>query len=88
MKELGFIVANEIEEFLSAFEDTPEYTRAAWSVLPDLAKVFSNPEEAGRVARKIQTPYKKWVCLLSENESQLIVTVAGEDVPPWIKKHH
>lgn len=88
MKKLGFIIANENEEFLAEFEDTTEYTSVGWSIVLDLAKVYSNPEEAGCVARKVKTPYKKWVCLLSENKSQLIVTVAGDDVPPWIEKHH
>lgn len=88
MKKLGFIVANELEEFLTLFEDTPDYTRAVWSKELDLAKVYSNPREAGLVARKTKSPYKKWVCLLQESESQLIVTVAGDDVPPWMEKHH
>lgn len=88
MRILGFIIANEMDEFLAEFDDTPEYTSAVWSIVSNLAKVYSNPEKAGRVASKVKTPYKKWVCRLSENDFQFFVEVAGEDVPPWIEKHH
>lgn len=84
MKKLGFVIANEIEEFLSEFIDTEEYTGAVWSPFPILAKLYSNSEEAFRVSCMIHSPYKRWVCLLLETESQLIVTVAGDDVPSWI----
>ena len=83
-KILGFIIANELEEFLVSYKDTEESTSVLWSRIPDLAKVFSDPEEAGRLSSTIYSPYKRWVCRLSDIGSQLIVEVSGDDVPPWI----
>lgn len=88
MKKLGFIIANEIEEFLHDYIDTDEYTRVAWTIDIHLAKVFKTSDEANRVARLVRTPFKKWVCQFSETKSQFVVTVKGDDVPPWIEKHH
>lgn len=84
MRKLGFIIANDREEFLADYQETEELSSRSWSRIPDFSKVFRKRENAISVVKNLPDTYKYWVLNLYETESQFSVAYEGNDPPPWI----
>lgn len=66
-KHIGFVIANDREEYLNSFEDTRGYTLKTWASLPDFACVFSTAIEARKVLNRLRKhPGQGGVCYVLE----------------------
>ena len=89
MKKLGFIIANEIEEFLANYSVNEGSIARSWAIVPDLAMVFSTRKNALKVVEKLDYSSKLYVLELHENNKQYAVLAhESEDPPKWIKQYH
>lgn len=85
IKEVGFIIANEREEFLHSVNAKPGlYQALGWSPVSDFAKVYSTRALAVDEANKLDVSYPVWVLLLLESEGQFAVGSDDENRPPWL----
>lgn len=67
MKFVGYVIANDREEYLNAFEHTRAYTLKTWVALPDFARVFSTAIEARKVLNRLRKhPGRGGLCYVLE----------------------
>ena len=92
MKRLGFVIANELEEYLSSFYETSDSIHTCWLKIDhpnrlhsQLIKVFPTKKKALLSFKKIHTTHKLWVMSLYETANQFVVSTSGDDVPSWIE---
>jgi hypothetical protein len=84
-KHLGFIIANNDEEFLVAWRRRPGSYGNAWTSFPDLAHLFPSPELASNVIKVMDFYSKLWVLSLFElPDGQIFVGSNDEKKPEWL----
>jgi hypothetical protein len=84
MKKLGYVIANDEEEYLNSYCIKPDSISRAWSPLCSYAKVFQTKTHAQKVIQRLDVLVQLWVLELYENERHLIVTTEQENVPKWL----
>lgn len=84
-KFLGYVIANEREEYLHFFKQTSSYTKRVWVPLPVFAKRYGDRTRALRDCKRLSTTRRTWVLELFETATQFFVSFDEEDdPPPWI----
>lgn len=92
MKRLGFVIANDIEEYLLSSSNSDNYSINLWyrfpsGILnPDNLRIFSSSKDAQDFVRHIDSSHKIWVLVLFETHNQYAVSSLGNDAPGWISK--
>jgi hypothetical protein len=79
-KRLGFIVANDAEEFLAHYDENA----LLWSATPELAKVYPSRKKAENVVLELEYKTRLWVLSLFEHKHQLIVGSDSDERPQWL----
>ena len=84
MKHIGYIIANEREEFLHAYEYANGMEKRGWSLTPELAKTYTTRMKAQKIADKMD--YRPvWVLELLDTGTQLVVASDDEiNRPAWL----
>jgi len=84
MKHIGYIIANEREEFLHAYEYANGMEKRGWSLTPELAKTYTTRAKAQKIADKMDFR-PVWVLELLDTGSQLVVASDDEiNRPAWL----
>jgi hypothetical protein len=81
-RKLGYVVANDREEFLVYIGGSPGVSNRTWSLNPAMARIYTR-SDAVRIARELGVSY--WSLEISETASQYIVTGNGNNSPEWLK---
>jgi hypothetical protein len=79
-KMLGFIVANDNEEFLMNYGENG----LLWSATPELAMLFPTRKKADIAVIELQYKTRLWVLLLFERKHQLILGSDSDEMPHWL----
>lgn len=91
MKFLGYVIANDREEYLHAFEDTSAHTLKVWAVLPDFALIFGTVIEARKVLGRLRKhPGRGGFCYVLElydAGSRWVVKTSKAIKPKWLTNH-
>jgi hypothetical protein len=82
MKQLGYVIANEREEYLEKYVETPGSVVKGWTPNPGASRRFPTRKRADDIAKRIDN-HRCWVVALHENASRYAVVFEGEDPPPW-----
>jgi hypothetical protein len=92
VKRLGFVIANDLEEYLAVFQNMPGLSGNYWTrvqlsniLYMDLLKIYPTKKKANIAIKQIKTSHKTWVLPLYSTGFQVFVSFIGEDGPPWIK---
>jgi len=85
MKRLGFVIVNDLEEYLAVFQNRSNFSKTCWAKIPDIALIYPTRQKAISAIRSISTSHKLWVLSLYETATQFAVSALGDDVPPWIE---
>lgn len=89
MKKLGFIIANDGEEFLSNYSADKGSIARSWAMIPDFAMVFRTRQHALKAVEKLEYSSRLYVLELHENNMQYAVAAYEEEDPPlWLMKCH
>lgn len=84
-QHLGFIIANNDEEFLAAWRRRPGSYLIGWTPCPDLAHLFPTPELASNVIKVLDYYTKLWVLNLFQlPNGQIFVGTNDEKKPEWM----
>ena len=87
MKRLGFVIANDLEEYLAVFHNKPESSVKCWAKIPDIALIYPTRKKALSAINCICTPHKLWVLSCYETATNFIcVSAIGEDHPSWMMR--
>ncbi len=86
---LGFILANDREEFLHDYRNSPGAIERAWTAFPKYAKRFPVRRAAERAIRRLEAEYPVYVLELLDDGNRFIVA-ADEDRPrpSWLMALH
>jgi hypothetical protein len=86
---LAFILANEQEEFLHDYDNSPGAIVRAWTVLPQYAKRFPTRRAAEHAVRRLEAEYPVYVVEFLDDGDRFIVT-ADEAFPrpSWLAALH
>ena len=84
---VGYVIANDYEEFLVDVLESRSVIRKAWTRSPDFALVFVTRLEARQMIWKLRQNYKLWVLELWDFGSQLVVTTPESKAPTWLHYH-
>jgi hypothetical protein len=85
MKHIGYIIANDREEFLHSYKCTNGIESRGWSLTPEMAKIYNTRAKAQNIANKMD--YRPvWVLELLDMENQLVVASDDEvNRPTWLR---
>jgi hypothetical protein len=86
MKKLGFIIANDNEEFLHKYFVSEDSSGRAWSITPELALIFRTRAKAEAAFKELEkeVDYRLWILVLFETKKQLMVGSDEDIVPDWL----
>jgi hypothetical protein len=85
VQRLGYVLANEDNEFLVAYHGNEAVRRLVWSRLPDLAKRFASRDAALPIlAREHSTGRPLYLCELYDDADWFVVQFpdSGSEQPP------
>jgi hypothetical protein len=84
-KLLGFIIANDDEEFIALWRRRPGSYFTFWTPQPDQAHLFPSAELASNVIKLLDFYSKLWVLHLFElPNGQIFVGSNDEKKPEWL----
>lgn len=90
MKFLGYVIANEREEYLSSSESSSSFTKASWIVRLDISTfplllVLPTVEASYIYISHFDTSHRLWVLELYENLTQFVCSLLESEQypPPW-----
>ncbi|MGZ4978222.1 MAG: hypothetical protein ACXV8O_13790 [Methylobacter sp.] len=84
LKEVGFVIANDREEFLHSMKTKPGISQArGWVPMPDFAKVYPTRALALEDVKQLDV-YPVWVLVLLESEGLFAVGSEDDNRPPWL----
>jgi len=89
MKKLGFVIANNAEEYLHNYDFKDDRSMLAWVGLPDFARVFATYQHAQAVFKRTGRS-DLWVLSLfetpktSETLGCYLVTTGSTNKPEWL----
>jgi hypothetical protein len=84
VKKIGYVIANQDEEFLQAYRIKPAYIYRVWTGFCCDAKVFHTQAKALSIVKKLENQYPLWVLELYESPSQFIVSTDQAEKPKWL----
>lgn len=85
LKEVGFVIANDREEFLHSSKTQPGLRQVrGWTLILDFAKVYPTRALALEEVKRLDVPYPVWVLILLESEGQIAVASDDENGPSWL----
>jgi hypothetical protein len=84
---IGFVIANDEEEFLTDVRESSSVVVKAWARHPDFALVFVTRLEARQMIFKLRQHCKLWALELWDFGSQLVVTTPEKIAPSWLHRH-
>ena len=84
MKKLGFVIANEIEEYLVEEHVYPDRFDNGWSRLVDLAMIYRTKGRLYSVVKRLHTVHKLYALELFDTGTRFMVRTV-DDVPSWIR---
>jgi hypothetical protein len=91
MKFIGYVIANDSEEYLNSFENTSTYEVKTWARNPAFAHVFLTVLDARKILNRLnKTPGKGgqcWVLDLYDVGSELLVLTQKSKSPKWLDPH-
>jgi hypothetical protein len=88
---VGFVIANDIEEYLSYSLSDRYHSENIWCsaksgrMFIEMVKVFPTFEECQTFIENVETSHKIWILSLYETSKRFLVSAEGDDVPPWIE---
>jgi len=85
-KWLGYVIANENEEFLHSFKADNFHTITAWTRNPALAFRHKTSRLCQERIKRLNGKNSLWEMELLETDSHFLVGSSSENVPPWIVK--
>lgn len=83
-RRVGFVIANDDEEYLHDFFESRGAVVKTWARHPDFALVFVTRLEARQMVWKLRQDSKLWVLELFDSGSQLIVVTSESERPTWL----
>lgn len=83
-KQVGFVIANDLEQYLEASSDQGSGLSRVWTCTPEFAHVYSNRSQADQVAKKLADFYPVWVLVLLESKGQFAVEPNKGLNPSWL----
>jgi len=84
MKRLGYVVANDNEEYLSSYDISSFTTLSAWALTPALAYVFSTHHEIEQVIKRLPKRCRLWSLEFYETDNNFFVTTDKLIKPVWL----
>lgn len=84
LHHIGFVIANEHEEFLHAWKRHPGYSLTGWALSPARAHVFQTREHASNVIRVLEYHSKLWILDLFDSPGQFVVSTESRNRPQWL----
>jgi len=82
--KIGYVIANDNEEFLVFDQTTRHSSSRAWSVLPDLAQLFPSRRLAEKSAKLLDVENPLWVLQLIETPDNYLIRSESKDRPSWL----
>ena len=84
LHHIGFVIANDDEEFLHAWKRHPGYSLMGWALSPARAHVFQTREHASNVIRLLEYHSKLWILDLFDSPGQFVVSTESRNRPQWL----
>ena len=90
MKHVGFVIANDLEEYLSySLSDRYSYTNIwcrtdSGRMFIQMIRVFVTFDDSKQYLSKIKTNQKTWILELLETDRQFIVSCLSNEKPLWL----
>ena len=84
---VGYVIANNYEEFLMDVRESRSVIVKAWARSPDFALVFVTRLEARQMIWSLRQHYKLWALELWDFGSGLVVTTPEPNAPQWLRAH-
>lgn len=81
---VGYVIANDDEEYLHDFYDSRGAVVKTWARLPDFAQVFIIRLEARQMIYKLNQNSTLWVLELWDYDSHFVVTTQDDNRPSWL----
>jgi hypothetical protein len=82
--DVGFVIANEREEFLSRYAVTRHGSPVlVWSSSILRAQLFKRRNDARRVLKNLKIGRRLWLFTLLNTPGHLVLTSDELDLPPW-----
>lgn len=81
---VGYVIANNDEEYLFDVQFSPGIAGKAWARHPDFARVFVTRGEAREMLARLHLDYPAWVLELYDAGSQHIVATPERNRPAWL----
>lgn len=83
--KIGYVIANDDEEYLADIVDRGGMVGRCWSRVPDFAMRFSSRSKALRKIQKFDMGRKVYVLELHDLGSQYGVASDQEERPAWLE---
>jgi hypothetical protein len=91
MKFIGYVIANDGEEYLNSFENTSTYEVKTWARDPAFAHVFLTVVDARKILNRLNkapgTGGQCWVLDLYDAGSKWVVLTQKSKRPKWLDPH-
>lgn len=84
-RKIGYVIANNDEEFLIDVRESKSAVVKAWARYPDFALVFVTRLEARQMIFKLRQHCTLWALELWDFGSQLVVTTPEPNAPAWLR---
>jgi len=84
-KNVGYVIVNDSAEFLNDFKLSQSSQFLAWSLLPDLVKVFKTRFEALGKIKKLSFSYPVYVLQLLEDDLTYQLVSNSKNIPSWLR---
>jgi hypothetical protein len=87
MNKLGFVIANDAEEYLLKYDITPHGTLSAWSSVPKavgFALRFETRREVKKVIKSLPSSGPLWRLELFETDLHFFVATNSPHKPNWL----
>jgi hypothetical protein len=85
MRKLGFVIANEREEYLVQEHEYFDRFDNGWSKLVDLAMIYRTRSRLNSVLKRLHTVHKLYVLELFDTGKRFMVRTVDDEVPSWIR---
>lgn len=71
---IGYVInITESDEFLALYEELDDRTNYAYTLRPELAKIFEDVNDAIPVAKNVAEKYETDICFMFDTDSQYMV---------------
>lgn len=84
LKHIGFVIANNEEEYLHSWKHQPAYSLKVWTLSPGKAHLFETREIASNVIILLDHYSKLWILDLFDSPDAYVVGTNPSERPQWL----